>query len=98
VAVTVADPRWAYPVPEELVRLAAAHELVVTVEDGMVSGGAGEALARAVATAGLSLPVVNCGLPKEFFQHASRSAIASRAGLTPDAVAARAVASLPALL
>jgi 1-deoxy-D-xylulose-5-phosphate synthase len=98
VSVTVADPRWVYPVSDQLVRLAAAHELVVTVEDGMVAGGAGEALARAIAAEGLTLPVVNCGLPHEFLGHAGRAAIAERAGLTPAAVAATAVAALPAVV
>jgi 1-deoxy-D-xylulose-5-phosphate synthase len=93
---TVADPRWAYPVSEELVRLAAGHEVVVTLEDGMVTGGAGEALARAIAQTGLTLPVINCGLPQQFFAHASRSAIAERAGLTPGAIAAKVRAALPA--
>jgi 1-deoxy-D-xylulose-5-phosphate synthase len=96
VAATVADPRWVYPVSEELTRLAAAHELVVTVEDGMVAGGAGEALARAIGSRGLTL--VNCGLPKSFLAHASRPAIAERAGLTPAAVAAKALALTPAPL
>jgi 1-deoxy-D-xylulose-5-phosphate synthase len=96
VAATVVDPRWVYPVPEELVRLAAGCELVVTLEDGMVAGGAGEAVARAIAQRGLTLPVVNCGLPQEFFATASRQSIAARAGLTAQAVAAKALAAWPA--
>jgi 1-deoxy-D-xylulose-5-phosphate synthase len=95
VAATVVDPGWVYPVPEGLARLAAAHELVVTVEDGMVAGGAGEAIARALAAEGLALPVVTCGLPKEFLSHADRQTIAERHGLTPGAVADRALASRP---
>jgi 1-deoxy-D-xylulose-5-phosphate synthase len=98
VAATVVDPGWVYPVAPGLTRLAAAHELVVTIEDGMVAGGAGEAIARAVAAEALTLPVVNCGLPKEFFSHGARADIAERWGLTADAVAARALAALPAVL
>jgi 1-deoxy-D-xylulose-5-phosphate synthase len=97
-AATAVDPRWVYPVPDALVRLAAAHDVVVTVEDGLVAGGAGEALARAVAERGVTPPVVNCGLPTRFFAHAARGAIAERAGLTPEAVAAKALAALPAML
>ncbi|MDR0366390.1 MAG: 1-deoxy-D-xylulose-5-phosphate synthase [Bifidobacteriaceae bacterium] len=95
VGVEVIDPQWVYPVNPALPRLAAAFELVVTVEDGLVSGGAGEAIARAIAAEGLTLPVVNCGLPKEFFTQATRSAIARRVGLTPEAVAAKALSALP---
>ncbi|MDR1394273.1 MAG: 1-deoxy-D-xylulose-5-phosphate synthase [Bifidobacteriaceae bacterium] len=98
VAATVVDPRWVYPVPDQIVRLAAAHELVVTVEDGMVSGGAGEAIARAIAQQGMTLPVVTCGLPQRFFSHASRETIAQQAGLTAQAVADAAAAALPAVL
>jgi 1-deoxy-D-xylulose-5-phosphate synthase len=98
VTASVVDPGWVYPVPEGLPRLAAAHELVVTVEDGLISGGAGEAFARQIASEGLTLPVINCGLPKEFFLHGERSAIAQRNGLTAEALAARALAALPAVL
>jgi 1-deoxy-D-xylulose-5-phosphate synthase len=98
IGVTVVDPGWVYPVASGLPRLAAAHEVVVTVEDGLVSGGAGEAIARAIAAEGLTLPVVNCGLAKEFIATGARAEIAARHGLTPEAVAAKALAALPAAL
>ncbi|MDR0627978.1 MAG: 1-deoxy-D-xylulose-5-phosphate synthase, partial [Bifidobacteriaceae bacterium] len=98
VAATVVDPGWVYPVPVGLPRLAAAHELVVTIEDGMVLGGAGEGIARSIADEGLTLPVITAGLPKEFFPHGSRDLIAERHGLTPEALAAKALAALPAVL
>jgi 1-deoxy-D-xylulose-5-phosphate synthase len=97
VAATVVDPGWVYPVSEGLPRLAAAHELVVTVEDGLVSGGAGEAVARAIADEGLTLPVITCGLAKQFYAHGSRADIAAGQGLTGEAVAVRALAALPAV-
>ena len=46
IGVTVVDPRWALPVPPEIAALAAAHRLVVTVEDGGRSGGVGAAVDR----------------------------------------------------
>ena len=49
--VTVVDPRWVRPVPAELVELAAEHRLVVTVEDGVRTGGVGDALAQAMRDA-----------------------------------------------
>jgi 1-deoxy-D-xylulose-5-phosphate synthase len=91
---TVVDPRWAFPVNPALVRLAAGHDLVVTVEDGIVRGGAGEALVRQIAEAGSSLPVITIGLPDEFFPHATRQALAERAGLTPKAIAERVKSTL----
>jgi 1-deoxy-D-xylulose-5-phosphate synthase len=98
VAATVVDPGWVYPVAGGLPRLAAAHELVVTVEDGMVCGGAGEAIARAIAAEGLTLPVVTCGLPKAFLAHGARRSIAEAHGLTAQGVAARALAAMPAAI
>ena len=50
--VTVVDPRWVRPVPVELVGLAAGHRLVVTVEDGVRTGGVGDAVAKALRDAG----------------------------------------------
>ena len=47
IGVTVVDPRWVLPVPAALVRLAAGHELVVTVEDGGRQGGVGAAVTDA---------------------------------------------------
>ena len=48
---TVVDPRWVRPVPVELVGLAAGHRLVVTVEDGVRTGGVGDAVAKALRDA-----------------------------------------------
>jgi 1-deoxy-D-xylulose-5-phosphate synthase len=91
---TVVDPRWVYPVDPALLRLAGGHDVVVTVEDGIVTGGAGEAISRALADHGVFMPVLTCGLPDEFFPHATRQSLAKKAGLTPEAVAARAKAAL----
>ncbi|MDR3107482.1 MAG: 1-deoxy-D-xylulose-5-phosphate synthase, partial [Bifidobacteriaceae bacterium] len=85
VASTVVDPGWVYPVAAGLPGLAAAHQLVVTIEDGLVSGGAGEAIARFLAAEGLAAPVVTCGLPKAFLPHAAGAAPARRAGGSPQA-------------
>src|SRR5690606_6526786 len=64
--VTVIDPRWVSPIPQELLTLAEQHRLVVTVEDGIVSGGVGARLAQAVREAGMDVPVHNLGVPPGF--------------------------------
>ncbi|AWT43353.1 MULTISPECIES: 1-deoxy-D-xylulose-5-phosphate synthase N-terminal domain-containing protein [Streptomyces] len=58
VGVTVADPRWVTPVDPALTRLAAAHRLVVTVEDAAPAGGIGAALVRELNDANVAVPVV----------------------------------------
>ncbi|MEV0584676.1 1-deoxy-D-xylulose-5-phosphate synthase [Nonomuraea sp. NPDC050310] len=77
--VTVADPRWAMPVSPDLVHLAAGHRLVVTVEDGVVSGGVGAAVAQACSPATL---VRTLGLPRAFVEHGTRDELLTAAGLT----------------
>ena len=82
IGVTVVDPRWVKPVDDALVHLAADHRLVVSVEDNGRVGGCGAALAQAVADAGIETPVRVHGIPPEFLQHASRSAVLDRVGLS----------------
>ncbi|MFE0104905.1 1-deoxy-D-xylulose-5-phosphate synthase [Streptomyces sp. NPDC059009] len=81
VGVTVVDPRWVLPVSADLTRLAARHRLVVTVEDNTRAGGAGTAVARALADAGSTVPVRVLGLPGRFLAHGGRADILAAAGL-----------------
>jgi 1-deoxy-D-xylulose-5-phosphate synthase len=85
----VVDPRWVQPVPEVLCELAAAHRLVVTVEDGGRHGGFGSALADRLVEAGIDVPVRRIALDQEFLAHDSRGAILTAAGLTDQDVARR---------
>jgi 1-deoxy-D-xylulose-5-phosphate synthase len=93
VATMVVDPRWVLPTPEALIPLAAATDLVLTLEDGLAAGGAGEALRARLAAEGLTLPVHTLGIPTTFQPTASRSALASDLGLTAQALAARVMAT-----
>jgi 1-deoxy-D-xylulose-5-phosphate synthase len=88
VVVTVVDPRWVLPVEESLVRLAAGYDTVVTVEDGIVDGGVGEALARELRAAGAGARVRTLGLPKAFLPHGKRADILGRHGLDAAGIAA----------
>ncbi len=81
VGVTVVDPRWVKPVDPALPALARAYDHVVTVEDGNRVGGAGAALAQALADAGVSTPVRNLGIPPQFLAHAKRAEILAELGL-----------------
>ncbi len=85
--VTVVDPRWVRPVPIELVGLAAAHRLVVTLEDGVRAGGVGEAVAAIVRDAGVPTPIRNVGVPVGFHPHGSRAEVLSALGLTDQDIA-----------
>ncbi len=83
----VVDPVWALPVNPALVELCEATDLVVTLEDGGVSGGLGASLALACGRAGVWTPVRHLGIPQQFLEHASRAEILEDLGLTAQGVA-----------
>ncbi|HLU44507.1 MAG TPA: transketolase C-terminal domain-containing protein, partial [Natronosporangium sp.] len=85
--VTVVDPRWVRPVPEELVTLARDHRLVVTVEDGVRSGGIGDALAAALRDADVSTPLRDFGVAVDWHPHGSRNELLADLGLTAQDIA-----------
>ncbi len=79
---TVANMRFVKPLDVELVaELARTHDALVTVEDGCVMGGAGSAVTEALNAAGLSLPVLQLGLPDEFVEHGDPAKLMSLCGL-----------------
>jgi 1-deoxy-D-xylulose-5-phosphate synthase len=96
IGVTIADPRWAYPISPALVRFAAWHALAVCVEDGVRAGGIGAALTQACADADLRTPVRTLGLPPTFIPAGDRAALLRRYGLTPHGIAAGVIRARPA--
>jgi 1-deoxy-D-xylulose-5-phosphate synthase len=87
IGATVADPRWAIPVPASVVELAASHRLVITIEDGIRVGGVGTRVRQVLREAGVDTAVDELGLPDEFIAHASRDEILRDAGLTAARIA-----------
>jgi len=92
VRATVVDPRWVLPVDPAVVALAGGYPLVVTIEDGVRDGGAGEALARALRDAGHGGRVVTLGLDKAFVPHGRRDDLLAAAGLAATGIAAAVLA------
>ena len=79
---TVANMRFVKPLDVDLVRqLAAEHDLLVTVEEGCVMGGAGSAVAEALAAAGVVKPLLMLGLPDHFIEHGEPAKLLSLCGL-----------------
>ena len=79
---TAANMRWAKPIDTELLlRLASEHEALVTVEEGVVAGGAGSAVAEALAAAGIQKPLLQLGLPDAFIEHGDPAKLLSLQGL-----------------
>ncbi|SDS46281.1 1-deoxy-D-xylulose-5-phosphate synthase [Paraoerskovia marina] len=75
VAATVVAPTWVLPVPPAVVKLVPEHDVVVTVEDGLVDGGVGAAIAQRSAEAGAGSRFVHAGIGHEFLDTAERSEI-----------------------
>jgi 1-deoxy-D-xylulose-5-phosphate synthase len=80
--VSVVNMRWAKPLDIELLReVAAQHQALVTLEEGCILGGAGSAVMEALHMEGLTLPVLQLGLPDEFIEHGDPAKLLSMAGL-----------------
>lgn len=94
IGATVVDPRWVVPVPGSIIELAAAHRLVITIEDGVRVGGIGTRVRQDLRGAGVDTAVTELGLPDEFLQHGSRAEILEEAGLTPQHIARDVVAQV----
>ena len=86
---TVANMRFVKPLDVELVlALAREHDAIVTVEENTIAGGAGSAVAEALAAAGVSVPILHLGLPDAFPEHGDPALLLSQVGLDAKGIAA----------
>ncbi|HET6825047.1 MAG TPA: 1-deoxy-D-xylulose-5-phosphate synthase [Amnibacterium sp.] len=92
VDVTVVDPRWVLPIGGSLVRFAAGYRHVVSVEDGVRTGGVGSRLGEALR--GTGAEVTALGVPSRFVPQGGRGELLSSFGLDGPGIAA-AVRALP---
>ena len=86
---TVADMRFVKPLDAELVqRLANEYELLVTVEENVVMGGAGSAVAECLAQLNLQVPLLHLGLPDSFIEQGEHAQMLADCGLDATGIAA----------
>jgi 1-deoxy-D-xylulose-5-phosphate synthase len=86
---TVANMRFIKPLDVELVkRLAGSHDVLVTVEEGAIMGGAGSAVAEALANMGIVKPILMLGLPDVFIDHGDPATLLAGVGLDAKGIAA----------
>ncbi len=79
---TVADMRFVKPLDIDLIRdLAQSHHHLVTVEENALAGGAGSAVAEALADLGIPIPILHLGLPDRFVEHGDPQTLLARCGL-----------------
>ncbi len=80
---TVVNMRFIKPIDEALVlELAASHDLLVTLDENVIAGGAGGAVAEILAAHGRVVELLHIGLPDRAIQHGSREEMLVDAGLT----------------
>ena len=87
---TLLDMRFVKPLDEELLKLHATNkEMIITIEDGAMSGGAGSAVSEWTQLQKISIPVLICGIPDQFIEHASREEMLEMAELDTESILAK---------
>ena len=86
---TVVNMRFVKPIDEEMIlRMAEQHELLVTVDENAVAGGAGSAVNECLMANDVQVSVINHGLPDRFIEHGTRGEMLEDAGLTTAGILA----------
>ncbi|WP_440995484.1 1-deoxy-D-xylulose-5-phosphate synthase [Arhodomonas sp. SL1] len=87
---SVLNMRFVKPVDEQAVMEAAAeHDLLVTLEENVIAGGAGSAVAECLARAGVTVPIRHIGLPDRFIEHGDPGVLLHRLGMDGPGVTRR---------
>jgi len=96
---TVANMRFVKPIDTELIAWLAKHnDYLVTVEENVVAGGAGSAVAEALAERGIVIPIFQLGLPDKFVDHGDPAVLLAHCGLDAKGIAASITARFGARL
>ena len=91
---TVAEMRWVKPLDTDLIcELAETHSLLITVEENVVAGGAGSAVAEFLTEQGLDIEIRHVAIDDRFIDHASQGETRADAGLSCDDILSKAGAS-----
>lgn len=86
---TVADMRFVKPLDDALVKqLATEYDALVTVEEGVIMGGAGAAVAECLSALHSTTPVLHLGLPDHFIDHGDVQSLLAECGLDKNGIIA----------
>jgi len=95
IAVTVADARFAKPIDAGLMaQLAAEHDLLVTIEEGVLAGGFGSAVLETLNEAGTTARILRVGLPDRYVTHGKPALLHQEVGFTGKRIAERIAAAI----
>ncbi|MEZ9905449.1 1-deoxy-D-xylulose-5-phosphate synthase [Vibrio breoganii] len=84
---TVADMRFVKPLDEALIQqLAAEHDVLVTIEENVIAGGAGSAVVEYLMSQKIAKPVLNLGLPDRFIAQGTQEEMHAELGLDAEGI------------
>jgi len=84
---TVVNLRFIKPMDEKLLlELATNHRVLVTVEENAIEGGAGSAINEFLASANITIPVLNLGIPDRFIEQGTREECLTACGLDSSGI------------
>jgi len=87
---TLVNMRFVKPLDEaSVLAIAGRHSAIVTLEENVVAGGGGSAVAECLAAARVCVPMLQCGIPDRFIEHGSRDDCIDAAGLDAPALEAK---------
>ena len=90
IAARVVNMRFVKPLDTGLVhRMAGEVRLLISVEENVLAGGFGSAIAEVLADAGLTVPLLRIGIPDAFISQGKRSELWELCGLLPEQIAGR---------
>ena len=85
--VAVANMRFVKPIDHDLIfKLATTHDYLVTIEENVVMGGAGSAVAESLAAQDLTVPLLQLGLPDQFVEHGDPAVLLADCGLNREGI------------
>jgi 1-deoxy-D-xylulose-5-phosphate synthase len=88
--VTVADARFAKPLDTGLLgQLATEHDLLVTLEEGVLAGGFGSAVLESLSEGARTPRILRIGLPDRYVTHGAPKLLHEEVGFTPERIAER---------
>ena len=84
---TVVDMRFVKPIDKKMIKeICLHHNFIVTVEENVVSGGAGSAVLEALSEMQLSCKTLVIGIPDKFFEHGSQKEVLKICGLDKNTI------------
>jgi len=79
---TVVNMRFVKPLDDDLInQVAKSHDLIVTLEENVIAGGAGSAVNESLSKQQFAVPILNLGLPDQYIEHGTQAQLLAECGL-----------------